>query len=410
MSRLAASASVSTGGPASVSRWWRSATARTRARVLTWLTTAALVCGVLISGPLWRTDRGYPRMPAFGIWSPPAPFDLFWVALFLGVAGWLAVRGPGRAAVAILIALAAWWCAADQSRLQPWFWQYVWMLTILSLRSPDDEASARRALGACALIVAGTYFWSGWQKFNGGFVYDTFPWLTAPFTGGRPTTGPKLAAVGWLAGPVEACGGLALLIPRCRPVAVAILVGMHAFILACVGPWGHAWNYVVWPWNFFMVAAMALLFLARPDVLPRLLPPTRLDWASARLVVFAWWLLPAASLVGWWDAYLSSALYSGASLKGSLEIRDPVLDRLPEPCRRAARALRPGWHRVPIQEWSMAALRASAYPARRVLTRVGQAAADQADAAGDVTLVIDERPEWRTGDRLQTRIELTPQK
>ena len=188
-----------------MSRLAASASARTRARALTWLTTAGLVCGVLISGPLWRTDRGYPRVPALGIWSPPAPFDLLWVALFLAVAGWLAARGPGRAAVAILIALAAWWCAADQSRLQPWFWQYVWMLAILGLRSPDDEASARRALGACALIVAGTYFWSGLQKFNGGFVYDTFPWLTAPFTGGRPTTGPKLAAVGWLSGPVEAC-------------------------------------------------------------------------------------------------------------------------------------------------------------------------------------------------------------
>ena len=57
----------------------------------------------------------------------------------------------------------------------------------------------------------------------------------------------------------------------------------------------------------------------------------------------------------------------------------------------------------------MAALRASAYPARRVLTRVGQAAADQADAAGDVTLVIEERPEWRTGERVRTRIELAPQ-
>ena len=385
---------------------------RRRARVLTWLTTAGLVSGVLISWPLWRTERGYPRVPIFGtllgMWSPPAPFDLIWVALFLAVAGWLAVRGPGRAAVAVLIALAAWWCAADQSRLQPWFWQYVWMLAVLGLRAPDDDASARRALGACALIVAGTYFWSGSQKFNGGFVYETFPWLTAPLTGGRPTTGPRLAAVGWLAGPLEACGGLALLFPRSRLVAVAFLAGMHALILVCVGPWGHAWNHVVWPWNVFMVAAMAVLFLGRPDPLPRLLPPARLDWPAARLVLVFWWLLPAASLVGLWDAYLSSALYSGRSLRAGLEVRAGVLDRLPEPSRRVARPLRPGWYRVPIQEWSMAAMRASAYPARRVLTGVGQAAADQADAAGDVTLVIDEHPDWRTGDRARTRIELAP--
>lgn len=385
----------------------RAWTAGARARALAGVAGACLLCGMLISWPLWRVERDYPRVPAFGTWSPAPPFDLLWPACFLGVAAWLAVRGPGRAAVAALVALAAWWCAADQSRLQPWFWQYVWILAILGLRSPGDDASARRALGACALVVAGTYFWSGWQKFNGGFVHDTFPWLMAPFTGGRPAGGPWMSAAGWLAGPLEAVAGLALLLPRSRAAAVAFLIGMHGFILSSVGPWGHDWNHVVWPWNLFMIAAMLALFTGRPGALPDLLPPARLDWPGAWLVVFVWWLLPAASFGGWWDPYLSSSLYSGASLKGRLEVRDEVLDGLPDACRRAARPLRPGWHVVSVQDWSVDALRASAYPARRVLAGVGQAVADRAPA-GDVTLVIEERPAWRTGARSRTRVELAP--
>ncbi len=413
---------------------------------------AATAAGMLISWPLWLTERGYPRVPVWrALWVPGPPWDWIWLAIFLAVCGWLAWRGSGRLPTALMLLLAAWWIAADQSRLQPWFYQYVWMMTLLAwrrgdersragdwlifpairklasdhsrsaavhstgknvpvplaarerLQRGDDPRQAASALDACALVMAGTYFWSGWQKFNGGFVYGTYPWLIAPFTGHTVSINGTAVALGWFAGPTEALAGIGLLIPSCRKAAVALLVAMHGLVMLSIGPLGHNWNHVVWPWNLFMVSALALLFVARRHV-----PGT---WRSAIKswrywpVILAWWLLPAASFSERWDAYLSSSLYSGATLKAAVEVSAEVHEKLPPPWQRACQPAQQGGYRLPLVEWSLATMHVPAYPARRVLVGVGREVAAYSQEPGDVAIVIEERPAWSSGKRDKTRIE-----
>jgi hypothetical protein len=118
----------------------------------------------------------------------PPPFD---AALLIGLvllATWIAIAERPSRELAAFLAIAAGYALFDQSRWQPWFYQYLAMLAALSgfySNSCEDRRGA--ALHGCRLIVVAVYFWSGIHKLNAGFAYDGFPWLLRPFTGTLPT-------------------------------------------------------------------------------------------------------------------------------------------------------------------------------------------------------------------------------
>jgi hypothetical protein len=128
---------------------------------LLWLKTIlslGFLSGVLISMRLWTADRFYPTTPVFeGLPSFSGAVDYAgFGALLVLLAAVLFRRSrwPALALLALVILLAA----LDQSRLQPWVYQYSFMLAALALcRAPGD------ALDVCRLILAGTYLWSGLQ-------------------------------------------------------------------------------------------------------------------------------------------------------------------------------------------------------------------------------------------------------
>ncbi|MCA1738042.1 MAG: hypothetical protein LC740_04195, partial [Actinobacteria bacterium] len=120
---------------------------------------------------------------------------------------------------------------------------------------------------------------------------------------------------------VEAAIGVGLLTRRFRKPAVIGALSMHAFIMLCVGPLGHDWNSVVWPWNFAMPAFALILFWKPPDdpSPSKILSPGRnLSPSSilqaAMLVLFA--IMPLFNFFGLWHSYLSSSLYSGTNKQG----------------------------------------------------------------------------------------------
>jgi hypothetical protein len=294
---------------------------------LAWLRpalAAGLISGLLLSPNLWISTRSYPLTP---LWDavPPLPYPAdyvffgFLVALVAGVAvargrsiGWLAVG---------TLVLAALSVVQDESRLQPWFYQYFFMLVALCLYGLS-RVGALDALNACRLIVIATYFWSGLQKANASFVQSTHPWLVEPLTARLPEwAGSALLAGAYAVPVVEAAIGIGLLTRRFRRLAVVGALLMHAFIMLCIGPLGHDHNTVVWPWNFAMIAFVLILFWKAPDD-PS--PSTILDpgrnfstsfaLRAAVLILFAF--MPLFNFFGLWDSYLSSGLYSGTSKQG----------------------------------------------------------------------------------------------
>lgn len=294
---------------------------------LAWLRlalAAGLVAGLLLSPNLWISTRSYPLTPLWdAVPSLPYPADYALFGLFVAlVAGVGLVRGRAMGWLGIgALVLAAFFVVQDESRLQPWFYQYSFMLAACCLYGLG-RTGALDALNACRLIVVATYFWSGLQKANASFVQSTHPWLVEPLTAWLPEwAGSALLAGGYAVPVVEAVIGVGLLTRRFRRLAVVSALLMHAFIMLCIGPLGHDHNTVVWPWNFAMIAFVLILFWKAPDD-PS--PSTILDpgrnfstsfaLRAAVLILFAF--MPLFNFFGLWDSYLSSGLYSGTSKQG----------------------------------------------------------------------------------------------
>jgi hypothetical protein len=116
---------------------------------------------------------------------------------------------------------------------------------------------------------------------------------------------------------VEASIGVGLL-TRYRNWAVILALGMHAFILLCLGPLGHDWNTVVWPWNVAMATFVVLLFWRTGDISPKkiLLPTRRRPSYLHAVVLVLFAVMPLFGLFGLWDSCLSASLYSGNNERG----------------------------------------------------------------------------------------------
>ena len=370
---------------------------------LAWLRialAAGLVAGLLLSPNLWISTRSYPLTPLWDAVPPlpyPADHALFGLLMVLvtgvGVARGRAIGWLGISALVI----AAFFVVQDESRLQPWFYQYSFMLAAFCLFGLG-RVGASDALNACRLIVVATYFWSGLQKANASFIQSTHPWLVEPLTTRLPDwAGSALLAGGYAVPVVEAVIGIGLLTRRFRKLAVMGALLMHAFVMLCIGPLGHDHNTVVWPWNFAMVAFVLILFWRAPDDTT---PSTILDpgrnfstgfaFRAAVLILFAF--MPLFNFFGLWASYLSSGLYTGTSKQGYILVWDSA-----------------NWQSTRIGGVSERELNTPAYPEESIFENVfaerwceeGSEEAIRREQAGypEPILRVDGRPAIISGER-----------
>ncbi|HEX9820091.1 MAG TPA: hypothetical protein VGD07_10820 [Methylomirabilota bacterium] len=359
---------------------------------------AALASGLLLAPRLFLATRVYPRAPVLDGWPAlPAPLDVVVLGALLAALVGLALAPRPRWWAAAATVLALILAADDQSRWQPWFYQYVAMLAALALaRDAGDTLAAWRA------VLVGLYLWSGIQKLNVTFMTHLFPWLVEPLAGVLPAGLHRVLLGGWMVVPVmEIAVAVALLVPRLRNAAVVGAIAIHVVVLGLLGPLGHGTNAVVWPWNAAMAALAAVLFWNGGHV--PVLVPRRLGPHAAALVLFGF--APALSFSGHWDAYLSGALYSGNVKAAALSISDAVAARLPDPARRHVARNRMGANVLDLWEWSMSELAVPSYPEDRVFRTVARDVCRLADDAADVVLVVFGRPSVLTGHREITRAD-----
>ncbi|HEX6212844.1 MAG TPA: hypothetical protein VF136_18840 [Methylomirabilota bacterium] len=359
----------------------------------------ALAAGLLLAPRLFLASRTYPRAPVLEGWpllSPPV--DLLVMGALLAALGGVALAPRPRWWAAAATGFALLLAAEDQSRWQPWFFQYVAMLAALVVaRDASDTLAAWRA------VLVGLYLWSGIQKLNATFMAHLFPWLVEPLAGVLPAGLHRMLLSGWLVVPaMEIAVAAGLLVPRLRNAAVVGAIATHVVVLGLLGPLGHASNAVVWPWNAALAMLSALLFWKAGHA-PALdvVVPRRLGAHAAALVLFG--LLPALSLAGRWDAYLSGALYSGNVKAGALAVSDAVVARLPDPARRHVTTNVMGARVLDVWEWSMGELAVPSYPEERVFRAVARDVCRLAGDPADVALVVFGRPGTLTGHRETTR-------
>jgi hypothetical protein len=356
-----------------------------------------LLAGFALSPKLWLSSRLYPLTPVWSFIRPlnsPSDYVLFFLLIALLVAVAVAPRRGLLIAVFGLLTLVA---LQDQSRWQPWFYQYVVMLLAIALAGPERPAAA---LNTCCLIVAATYIWSGLAKLNPNFMGHTFPWLTGPFLAAWPAPAQWLARHLAFVAPLIECGaGVGLLTRRWRPAALFCAIAMHAFILLAIGPLGNSFNTVVWPWNLAMIAFLLILFLRRAEE-PA---PRDIIWgrgfAFQKVALILFGVTPALSFVNLWDHYLSSALYSGNRNSGVVYVSDDVFDRLPDSIEDHVYEDGPNRSGLDINDWSLGELNVPSYPEIRIYRNVAKLICGYATDGSGVELVVQGKLALVNGNR-----------
>jgi hypothetical protein len=363
----------------------RAETSAERLRLLRVVLALATLCGFALSSRLWlSTGRTFPTVPVFDFLpNVPAPFDLAWLVALVALLAWSAAsKRPRRylfAALALAVALALW----DETRWQPWFYQYVFMLFVIAA-APEGAEGEETTLRACGLLVASLYFWAGVQKLNPRFFEEVVPSLVA----GMPAWLARLASpLAVLVPLTEVCAGLLLLTRRWRRVGVALALATHVCVLLLFFPSRR--NKVIWPWNAAMAAFVLILFRGRSHGLRGFLPRGTLSPQAAAVIFFC--LMPLLSLFGLWERYLSGALYSGNTARGSVRLSGTVAERLPP---RVRQRLRPGGGAatLDLNHWSYAELKVPAYPSAKVYRSAARRLCELAEVPSEVVLSIAEAP------------------
>jgi hypothetical protein len=382
---------------------------RNRLTLFTVVLCGAFIGGILFSIELWfPTSRSFPRAPI--LFTAPEASTLEWFLSTILIASLLLTavsKNPAFFSAIALLPLSVLVCF-DQSRLQPWLYQYSVLLIVLALhnRPTEDAAYSTRTFALFQLIVASVYFWSGLQKLNFTFTHEIFPALLTPLQISLPWLPPLTSGVGIGAALTETLIGCGLLYSRTRNLCVWLAVATHGIVLALLIAKGY--NSVVWIWNFALMLVVLILFWHSDVYLFRgsgIKHSQSFKSKIATLVTFAASLLPFLSFLGWWDMYLSGALYSGNTPVAVVKVDREVSAQLPATAKEQLfRVASTGEEMLPLLEWSMAELNVPVYPEVRVYQQVAQEICKLATNKNDVDLVVKARPEIFSGQYKVTRI------
>lgn len=211
----------------------------------------------------------------------------------------------------------------DTIRLQPWFYLHLAMIGIISF---EKQLSKENVLRLLQWVVIAIYFWSGFNKLNIAFAWEIFPWFThhlgigeAYFLGMDNLNTfplPSQNNIAFVIPVFEMITAIFLFIPRLRLFGILAIFIIHLVSLYAIGPWGHDWNEIVWPWNIEMPVLTLLLFYlpektAFKNYIREQIQLMKTKAGIAILTLF--FILPALSFTGIWDKALSLHLYSGNS-------------------------------------------------------------------------------------------------
>ncbi len=260
---------------------------------------------MLLSFSLWWAPNGIlPYLPIFfteGQWLEQSSLVLFPVFLLLIVLN--LIFSNNHTALILLLVTGVLLVFGNIHRLQIWFYFYGLILFLFLWKR---KISNKILLTIVQGMVVGVYLWSGFHKFNINFVEDIFPWLIEPL-GWTSSSGLAYVAAG-----VEVLLGLGLLFRPTRNFFVFGSFIFHLIILGLLGPLGHNWNVVVWPWNVVMPILLFFLFYKTEEIkLEKITDFFRL-FPMGIFVLFLVWILPAFNYTGITPEQISFKMYSGS--------------------------------------------------------------------------------------------------
>jgi uncharacterized membrane protein YphA (DoxX/SURF4 family) len=349
-----------------------------------------IVCWLLAKLAGWRmftTRRFFPAAPVFDSLDglpPVAHMLVFLLSVCLLVL--LFFLPKNRSLLPALLAVETFSCLLDQNRLQPWAYQYLFVVLVFIVNTKTQ----RLVPVVLSFILACTYFYSGVGKLNEGFLQTIWTKMLLELFLKVP---PHIALQGWVhycglfIGIFELISGAALLIARTRKIAAWMLILMHLFILLFLGPFGLRYNVIVWPWNLVMIAYLYLLFL-RKETTEIHFKSIFISWN--KLAFICWGILPALNLFGCWDNYLSSGIYSGKLPRMLICVKDTSKCKpLQKFCQKDIKNSCNGNPMIDLQYWAISETRLAPYPEVRVYKKIQHKLEQQYPAAGFSFIYIE---------------------
>lgn len=379
------------------------------------LALTGFLAPLLICHTLWlgNDQRLFPTTPALAFLPDiPSPVDFLLYGMLVLLCIWSAFHPRPRTTLLVLTGLGVSYALFDLNRLMPYNLEWFFFFLLLAkfpwptgVATSHQTQAKRRLLAVSILLLSGIYLWSGLHKLNITFLMHGFSWLLSPLTQHlSPTVAAHVQSFGIFAALFEASAAIGLLFRTTRPWAAVGLLGMHCFILAMLGPWGHNFNHSVWSWN---IAHSALLLLLCRDTslsISEMLIPRSLLHALVGLWFF---VLPALTPLGLWPRSLAFSLYTWAGMRAEIVIDDlPQMDTIPETLQALLIHERGDTvATLDMQRWAYAELSSPPFDAASVYRQSFRAFCEMVSNSALVRLHLYSAPAAVSG--MRTRAEFT---
>ena len=314
---------------------------------------------------LWISNTGFPSIPRFDfITIPQYPWDYLFTFSFI-VLLVLFIFKPKRY-IGVLITLLYFYLAmVDQNRLQPYFYQSILLILIVSyLRKSRKNTTI--ILHCLMFVFIATYFWSGIHKLNANFNVQWMHALTKHFAF-IPESIRQIFT--YLVGIIETLMGVFLLFNKTRKFAVIGIVFMHITIILTLFWLGYGFNVV--PWNVQNILSVIVLFWTYKSTVTYDIFKQFYNFKKT-IVLFIVFLLPFSNLFGFWDHLLSFSFFSSKLNYYYVEILDDDLyKRMPDNITKHVQKFN-GRRILYLNTWAGAVNEALLFPEDRVAIKVNK--------------------------------------
>jgi len=255
---------------------------------------------------LWGVERNFPVLPIF-IFFKTTIIAINKIALSILIGSLISVVLFDRKnSIFFLFTSLLYLLLEDQMRWQPWV--YIYILTLFPFLF---NTSKKNKINFLRMLFIGIYIWSGIHKLNPFFNELIIESFAVDFFRIQNLTFINLfKTFGYTVPILEIVSGVLLYFTSTRKNAALFIGSMHLFILLYLSPFAMNGNYIVYPWNIFMIIVVFLLFYNSTDKIKF----SCSIWRKHKIIytVLAFILTaPFLKFIGLWDNYTSFSLYSG---------------------------------------------------------------------------------------------------
>lgn len=339
---------------------WKAEEILLKGTMVVWITSK------LLTWRLWTTQRLFPTIPIWKFLDSTSAIVhsiLFVISILLMLAVFKFYLN--KYIISTLIITEIFSCILDINRLQPWEYQFIFVLIIYLTNKSN-------LLSVIIFSIACIYIYSGLQKLHPAFLQNIWGklFLNKFFNLESSMIHNKwVIHSGYILALYESFGGLALLFKKTRKFAIYALMIMHLFILLFFGPLILNINFIIWPWNLLMLFYLFIFLNEQKNISFNY---AILIYKWNKLITICLAIMPLLGIFGYWDQYLSANLYSGKNIGAVIFIKDT--DKTSQLHRffkkKNENDTSKNQYYINLNAWSLEELHVPLYPEKRVLKAI----------------------------------------